>query len=198
VVGETSVSCPTDAESVATTAALRAALPAGQYILSTASWHVGMYGEGAFKTSQPVSIFTGVNLAMAKSAAGQSLDLINIMTYDAGSKTSTGFDWAESYRAHRALWRTQAIAIGVQIPPEAWGGNVITLPEVTERAQYAAAQAGGAPYGMMLWSMHKSGCPSAQQITHAVCTAYSLGGCSTALPVPPSSCSSGRKLLRGN
>jgi len=117
VVGQSGVSCPTDAESVATTAALRAALPAGQYLLSTASWHVGMFGEGAFTTSQPLSKYTGVNLAMAKSAAGQSLDLINIMTYDAGNKASTGFDWAESYRAHRALWRTQAIAIGVQIPP---------------------------------------------------------------------------------
>ena len=32
----------------------------------------------------------GVNLAMAKSPAGQQLDLINIMAYDAGNKASTG------------------------------------------------------------------------------------------------------------
>ena len=198
VVGQSSVSCLTDAEGVEAAAALRAALPAGQYLLSTATFHVGMYGEGAFKASQPITKYTGVNLAMAKSAAGQSLDLINIMAYDAGNKASTGFDWSESYRAHRALWKTQAIAIGVEIPPEAWGGNVIALPEVTERAQYAAAQAGGAPYGMMLWSLHKPGCPNAQQITQAVCAAYSLGGCSTALPLAQPNCSAGRKLLRGN
>jgi hypothetical protein len=31
-----------------------------------------------------------------------------------------GFDWSEAYRAHRAAWPTQAMAIGVEIPPEAW------------------------------------------------------------------------------
>ena len=41
-------------------------------------------------------------------------------TYDAGNKASTGFDYQESYRAHRVHWKTQAIAIGVEIPPEAW------------------------------------------------------------------------------
>ncbi len=122
VVGATGVSCPTDSESVAVTAALRSALPAGQYLLSTASWHVGMYGEGAYVNAQPRSAYTGVNLAMAKSAAGQSLDLINIMAYDAGNTAagSTGFDYKQSYNAHRVHWKTQAIAIGVEIPPEAW------------------------------------------------------------------------------
>lgn len=50
---------------------------------------------------------TGVNLAMAKSPAGQALDFVSIMAYLAGDKASTGFDWAESYRAHRAYWPTQ-------------------------------------------------------------------------------------------
>jgi hypothetical protein len=36
---------------------------------------------------------TGVNLAMAKSVAGQALDLINIMAYDAGNTASTGEAW---------------------------------------------------------------------------------------------------------
>lgn len=120
VVGTTAVQCATDAQSVAVTAALRSALPRGSYLLSTASFHVGCYGEGAFKASQPASAYTGVNLAMAKSVAGQQLDLINIMAYDAGNKASTGFDWSEAYRAHRAAWPTQAIALGVEIPPEAW------------------------------------------------------------------------------
>lgn len=125
---------------------------------------------------------------MAKSPAGQSLDLINIMAYDAGSKASTGFDWAESYRAHRAVWPTQAIAIGVEIPPEAWGGNIITLPEVTTRATYARDLASGAQYGLMLWSIHKPGCPNAQQITSAACTTYGMPGCSTPLPMSQQSC----------
>ena len=115
------VACPTDALSVSVTSSLRAALPKGQYLLSTASFNVGMYGEGAFVNARPQgSAYTGVNLAMAKSAAGQTLDLINIMAYDAGNIATTGFDYAESYRAHRVWWMTQAIAIGVEIPPESW------------------------------------------------------------------------------
>jgi hypothetical protein len=73
------VSCPTDAEGVNAVTKLRAALPKGRYLLSTASFHVGTYGEGAFAGSLPVTSYTGINLAMARSAAGQSLDLINIM-----------------------------------------------------------------------------------------------------------------------
>jgi chitinase len=115
------VSCPTDALSVSIATKLRAALPKGQYLLSTATFSVGMYGEGAFVNSKPFgSAYMGGNLALAKSTAGQSLDLINIMAYDAGNIATTGFDYAESYRAHKVWWRTQAIAIGVEIPPEAW------------------------------------------------------------------------------
>lgn len=43
---------------------------------------------------QPTHIHAGVNLAMAASPAGQSLDLINIMAYDAGNTASTGDDEA--------------------------------------------------------------------------------------------------------
>jgi GH18 family chitinase len=57
----------------------------------------------------------GANLALAKSGAGQQLDLINIMSYDAGNIQSTGFNPTESYLAHRAYWKTQAIALGVQV-----------------------------------------------------------------------------------
>jgi hypothetical protein len=79
------------------------------------------YGEGAFVNAQPSgSPFKGINLALAKSSVGQSFNLINIMAYDAGNKVSTGFDWAESYRAHRVWWATQAVAIGIEIPPESW------------------------------------------------------------------------------
>lgn len=70
------------------------------------------------------------------------------------------------------------------------GGNIITLPEVTTRANYAAQYAGGAQYGLMLWSLHKTGCPSAQQITSAACTAYNMTGCSSPLPQTQSACSS--------
>lgn len=184
------VSCSTDTLLISVTSALRMALPVGQYILSTATWHVGCYGEGAFKNSQPSgSAWKGANLALAKSGAGQQLDLINIMAYDAGNIASTGFNPTESYLAHRAYWKTQAIALGVQVPPEAWGGNVVTLPQVTQYSNFARDNAGGAQYGIMLWSLHKTaGCPNSQLITQAVCTAYNLGSCSTPLPLSVSTC----------
>jgi chitinase len=174
------VSCTTDAESVDVTTKLRAALPFGKYLLSTASWHVGMYGEGSFAGAQPVSIYTGVNLAMARCPAGQQLDLINIMAYDAGNKASTGFDWQQSYEAHRAVWATQGIALGVEVPPEAWGGNMQTLADVDARAKYVAAR--GGKYGLMVWSLHKKGTPSAASMFNTICTVFGLSNCAAALP----------------
>jgi hypothetical protein len=73
-------------------------------------------------------------------------------------------------------------------PLKTRGGNILTLPDVTTRATYAATASAGAQYGLMLWSIHKTGCPSAQQITSAACTAFSMPGCSTPLPQAQSSC----------
>lgn len=197
-VANGAVSCNTDAQSVAVTAALRAALPRPTYLMGAATWHIGMYGEGAFAAAKVCGIWvqlkcnvgkrehhprcgymcwgatrgqqglwfltlaplhsglpssmgpmqfarlmlcnwhmlmhsvhcfalharptlpaacvpvqpgpwsmTGVNLAMAKSTGGQAIDFVSIMAYLAGDVTTTGFDWAEAYRAHRAWWRTQ-------------------------------------------------------------------------------------------
>ena len=65
------------------------------------------------------------------------------------------------------------------------GGNQISYSEVLSRAAYARDFAGGAQFGVMLWSLHKNdGCPNAQQITQGVCTTYNLGNCNAALPVP--------------
>lgn len=189
--------CPTDAEGIAAARRLRALFPKSKFILSLASVHVGMYGEGSFAAAKPVSPYAGLQLALAKSAAGQALDLINIMAYDAGSPATTGFDYKQSYRAHRVWWKTQAVTIGVQIPPEGWqppGFKGISLAEVTARAKYAQAQAGGAQYGTMLWALQKDdGCPSAQQITSAVCSAYNLSSsCSSRLlPFAGQACGGG-------
>jgi chitinase len=178
--GTGAVSCPTDAQAVAAVTALRAALPKGQAILSTASFHVGLYGEGAYTASRPASAYTGINLAMARSPAGQALDLVNIMSYDAGNLASTGFDPQESFRSHRAYYPNAAIALGFEVPPEAWGGNVQTLADVTKNSQYARAQGGA---GAMVWSLHKKGTPSAQDIVTAACQAMGGSGCTAALPM---------------
>lgn len=93
VVGTRGVTCPTDAEGINAVNAMRAALPKGSYLLSSATFHVGCYGEGAFVGAQPVTKYTGINLAMARSTGGSSLDLINIMSYDAGGAEGAGARW---------------------------------------------------------------------------------------------------------
>ncbi len=110
---------------------------------------------------------------MARSPAGQSLDLINIMSYDAGDMSTTGFDPLESFRSHRTLFPNQVLTMGVQVPPEAWGGNVVTLTEVETYAKYSIAFGGG----MMLWAMQKAGTPSAQAISTTICNTYNMGNC---------------------
>ena len=79
--------------------------------------------------------------------------------------------------ATRLVQRPQ-ILLGVVVPPEAWGGHVITLQECADMAAYVR-QAGGD--GMMIWSLQKSGTPSAQQLSTTVCTSLTLGNCSTPL-----------------
>ena len=114
------ISCSTDAELVGAATALRAAMPAGQYLLATATWAYGMYGEGDFMLSKPVADWLktrGAHLALARSPAGQSLDLVTIMAYLAGWVGGNGWDWRECYRAHRVYWKTQAVAIGVMVTP---------------------------------------------------------------------------------
>ena len=72
--------------------ALRKAMPAGAYLMSLASFHVGCYGEGAFAASLPITEYTGLSLALARSDAGKSLDLINIMACVA-ARGGWGWGW---------------------------------------------------------------------------------------------------------
>jgi chitinase len=65
------ISCPTDAEAITAATKMRQALPKGQYLLSTASFHVGCYGTGAFAASKPNSVVRGLGLGLPLlSAAG--------------------------------------------------------------------------------------------------------------------------------
>lgn len=69
---------------------------------------------------------------------------------------------------------------GVEVPPEAWGDNVITLTKVNEIATYTRSNGGS---GVMMWSLHKAGNPGPQAIAQTVCKAYGMFDCTTALPM---------------
>ena len=63
--------------------------------------------------------------------------------------------------------------MGVEVPPEAWGGHVITLEEAHATTSYIKAHGGD---GMMIWSLQKQGTPSAQALSTTVCNALGMGG----------------------
>lgn len=67
------------------------------------------------------------------------------MSYDAGPTYSP----KQALDAYRSLYSGR-ILLGVQVPPEAWGGHVITLAEAQDTTAYVKAAGGD---GMMLWSL---------------------------------------------
>lgn len=165
------VSCPSDAEFVSVVKKMRAALPRPK-ILSIAAWSVGAYGEGAWASAPPASAYTGIALAVLKDAqASAALDLLQVMSYDA----SPAFNPIDALKAYKNYFKG-AVVMGVEVPPEAWGGHVYTIPEIDSLAD-AVKQNNGA--GMMLWSIQKAG--PAQSFSTEICNKFALGNCSAPL-----------------
>jgi chitinase len=66
--------------------------------------------------------------------------------------------------------------MGIEVPPEAWGGHVYTISEIDSLAD-AVSSSNAA--GLMLWSIQKSG--ATQQFATEMCTKLALGNCSTSM-----------------
>ncbi|MYS36787.1 hypothetical protein K388_02796 [Streptomyces sp. KhCrAH-43] len=150
-------------------------LPTGS-TLSVAVAHVGAYGEGAWADSQPLSIYTGVSLALLRSDVASSITRLNIHAYDAG----TAYNPKEALAAYQHYFKGP-ILLGVQIAPDAWpqegepNAHVLSLPEVKDLASEVKAQGAG---GMSLWSLYKrpkSGTPSAREVSQTICDVLELG-----------------------
>jgi chitinase len=161
------VSCPSDAEYVGVVKSMRAALPHPHWV-TTAAWSVGAYGEGQWASEPPSSAYAGITLAVLKQA-GSALDLVNVMSYDA----SPAYNPQHALAAYQHYYSGK-IAMGIEVPPEAWGGHIETVSEIDTLAN--AVNASGAA-GLMLWSIQKPG--PAQQFATEMCTKLGLGGCST-------------------
>jgi chitinase len=129
------------------------------YPVSTAAFSVGAYGEGAFANAPPASDYTGMNIAGLKSN-GNQLDWINIMSYDAGNSYSS----TQAFDAYRSFY-SGPLLIGFEIPPEAWGGHVLTLDKVKVHSEYV--RNAGPQHGMFIWSYQKQGSPSCSEIVNA-------------------------------
>jgi len=157
--------------------AFRSALP--NKSISLAGFSVGAYGRGAFSNAQPASSNTGMCITGLQSN-GNQLDWINIMSYDA----SPVYSPIHAFDAYRTYF-SGPLLIGCEVPPEAWGGNVIKLSDVENYARYV--QKDTQSNGIFVWTYQKSGTPSSLDI---ISTAAQILSNSTSAPVPEPAISS--------
>ncbi|MBA3660627.1 MAG: hypothetical protein H0W64_02770 [Gammaproteobacteria bacterium] len=178
------IHCQIDAAFEGFVKSLRTLLPRPFWVTVT-GYSVAAYGEDQWKTALPQSQFTGMMLPLFRSATSRDIDLVNIMSYDAG----TTYDPVQALNAY-ANYFTGQISMGVEVPPEAWGGNVTTLCRVIQlsEAVKAKATARNVSPAMMLWSLQKAvvgtptpGNPSAQMMATTICTYLGLINCNQPL-----------------
>ncbi|NNM59671.1 MAG: glycoside hydrolase family 18 protein, partial [Legionellales bacterium] len=173
------VHCTIDQKYAAIVTALRQALPR-PYQVTIAGWSTGAYGEDQWVNAPPGGSHTGEMLPLLRTN-GQDLDMINVMSYDAG----TSFDPNEALAAYQHYFNG-AVAMGIEVPPEAWGGHVYTLPAVadlTSAVQESASKTGHPP-GMMIWALQidakgtaSPDNPSAEMMSVQICQQMGLGNC---------------------
>lgn len=147
---------------------MKDALPK-ECLLSLAGFSVGCYTN-----ELPQSSNTGMNIMGIKSH-GSILDFINIMSYDASSI----YNPIEAFKAYRKYY-SGPLLLGAEVPPEAWGGHVITLQEVESYAKCVMND--NQNNGIFVWSLQKLGIPSCIDIIN---TASKIFNKSATLPLPP-------------
>jgi chitinase len=169
------ISCTSDTEFRRVVSQMRQVLPK-PYLITVAAWSIGAYGEGKWANAQPRGEKTGLMLNVLRSPEGKMIDQLNIMSYDAGPT----YNPQEALIAYQNYFKGK-IVMGVEVPPEAWGGNVYTLAKVRSLAQAVVNKNAG---GLMLWSLQKqpNGTPSdnnpnAEMIAKMSCQMFSLGNC---------------------
>ncbi len=122
--------------------------------LSAAVFSVGAYGEEQWKNALPQGMYTGLN-RKGLLEAGQYLDWINIMSYDA----SDVFNPTEAFQAYRSIF-LKDIYLGFEVGPQAWGGALLTLDQVKLWGEFVKAQKGH----YFIWSWQKPGNPDARKV----------------------------------
>ena len=145
-------------------------------LLSSAVFSVGAYGQGAFANSQPASANTGMCISGLQSD-GSKLDFLNLMSYDA----SNAYNPIDAFKAYKTYFNGP-ILIGTEVPPEAWGGHVLTLDEVKTFANYVKSN--GNCDGLFVWSYQKTGSPQSQDILSTAKNIFQPSPSPTPTPVP--------------
>lgn len=70
---------------------------------------------------------------------------------------------------------------GVEVPPEAWGGNVVTPPQVLSIASHTQSNGG---HGIIPWSLQKkTSTPGPLATVQEACGTFAMAKCSLLLPM---------------
>lgn len=186
-----SLSCPTDSQMINIINQLRSGLDQIQastgrkMYLTAAVWSIGAYGTPGYPTTQygPVGSKTALWVNPLKQV-GSKFDMLFLMSYDAGNASTTGYRPLDALKAYKALY-SGPVYLGVEVPPEAWGGNVTTPDQAVSYAS-SAAQLGGA--GTMIWALQLQGnangiAVNSMSYLQPICRLYNLPNCDQAIPL---------------
>lgn len=125
-------------------------------LISIAGFSVGAYGQDEFQNAEPKSQNTGMCIEGLKSN-GHQLDFICIMSYDA----SPVYNPLLAFDAYRKYF-SGPLLLGCEVPPEAWGGHILTLDEVKSYSKKVVSD--NQSNGIFVWSYQKQGTPSCGDI----------------------------------
>jgi chitinase len=136
-------------------------------LLSLAAFSTGAYGYEEFENSLPKSQNTGMCIEGIQKS-GHLLDWVNIMSYDAGNT----YDPLTAFRAYRKYF-SGPLMLGVEVPPEAWGGHMITLDDI-EKYVNCILDDEQNNNGIFVWSCKKNGSPSCSHIINECLNVFKL------------------------
>lgn len=175
------IACADDARSVAVLTDLRRALPR-PFMVSVAGWSVGAYGEDRFATAEPrYGPFVGMMLAMLRAPAAAGIDLVSIMSYDAGPL----YRPEEAFRAYRHYWKGP-LALGIQVLPSEAGGPRFTVERTAKLlvGVLSDPQGGAMLYGLGIEPPGPPGPdnPDYRSLALTICVTLGLDDCTEPMP----------------
>lgn len=190
------ISCSTDTQLINIITQLRAGLDTirPNMTLAAAVWSIGAYGTVNYPTTKygPVGANSGIWINPLKQV-GNKFNELYLMSYDAGVYTPTGtacqagtaacYDPSAALLAYKSIF-SGPVYQGIEVPPEAWGGNVLTPAKAVALAT-TAAKAGGA--GTMLWALEVQGAGyTSNSFLQPICSLYNPNSpnlCSQLIPL---------------
>jgi len=175
-VDTVNLKCNTDEQLTQIIDNLRALLPSGK-LLTAAVFSVGAFGTTTFPNSKfgPSSNYAGMWVNPLK-RSGFKLDEIFIMSYDA----SPAYSQTDGFNSYQSIFSNK-IHIGLEVPPEAWGGYILTVPDAMKFATHVKNNKG---HGVFIWSLEKvSGGVNANTFIEPICNLFGYSNCSQKIPL---------------